>query len=92
MEVFLLWDYQIGYGSVYKLSGKRRKPYIARITVGWSDEGKQLYETIGTYETKQLAFSALAEYNNNPSDIKASKITFSGLPFGGSIYVIQVFL
>ena len=27
-----------GYGSVYKLSGKRRNPYAARITVGWKDD------------------------------------------------------
>ena len=24
-----------GYGSIYKLSGKRRKPWIVRKTVGW---------------------------------------------------------
>ena len=30
-----------GFGSVYKLSGKRRKPYIAVITVGYTIDGKQ---------------------------------------------------
>lgn len=24
-----------GYGSVTKLSGNRRKPYLARVTLGW---------------------------------------------------------
>ena len=52
-----------GYGSIYKLSGKRRKPYIVRRTIGWSDDGKQLYQTIGYYETRPLAMNALAEYN-----------------------------
>ena len=31
-----------GYGSVYKLSGKRRKPWAARVTTGWTfDEEAQ---------------------------------------------------
>lgn len=55
-----------GYGSVYKLSGNRRRPWIARKTIGWSDEGKQLYYTIGYFETRSKAMAALAEYNKNP--------------------------
>jgi len=66
-----------GYGAVYKLSGKRRKPWIVRKTIGWSDEGKQLYQTIGYYETRALALQALADYNKNPYSIEASTVTFS---------------
>lgn len=55
-----------GYGSVYKLSGNRRRPWIARKTTGWSDEGKQVYYTIGYFETRAKAMAALAEYNKNP--------------------------
>lgn len=66
-----------GYGSVYKLSGKRRKPFIARKTIGWDDNGKQLYRTIGYYETKKLAWQALADFNNNPYDIEVSELTFN---------------
>ena len=66
-----------GYGSVYKLSGKRRKPYIARKTIGWSNEGRQLYRTIGYYETKKMALQALVEFNNNPFEVNASKLKFS---------------
>lgn len=66
-----------GYGSVYKLSGKRRKPFIARKTIGWNDEGKQIYRTIGYYETKKLALQALADFNDNPYDIEVSTLTFS---------------
>jgi len=54
-----------GYGSVYRLPGNRRRPWIARKTIGW-DEDKQLYYTIGYYKTKQEALTALAEYNKNP--------------------------
>lgn len=66
-----------GYGTVYKLSGKRRKPYIARKTISWSKEGKQIYSTLGYYKTKTEALQALAEYNNDPYDLLISKITFS---------------
>ena len=71
-----------GYGTVYKLSGKRRKPYIARITIGWElDEKtgrkKQIVKTIGYYRTKKEGLQALAEYNNNPYDLSMSDCTFS---------------
>lgn len=70
------------YGSVYKLSGKRRKPWAARKTVGWKqNEEKKTsypeYEFIGYYETKKEALQALAAYNENPYDINASKLTFA---------------
>ena len=38
-----------GYGSVVKLSGKRRKPYIVRKTVGWhydKEKDKQVQDFI----------------------------------------------
>lgn len=71
-----------GYGSVVKLSGKRRKPYIVRKTVGYKyDEKKDKYiqETIiiGYAKTKSEGLSMLAEYNNNPFDTKTAKMTFS---------------
>ena len=68
-----------GYGSVYKLSGKRRRPFMARKTIGWDDNGKQLYRTIGYYETKKLALQALADFNSNPYDIEVSELTFNNI-------------
>lgn len=69
-----------GYGSVYKLSGNRRRPFIVRITIGWNKaERKQLYKTLGYYETQKQAISALAEFNKNPYSIDAVSITFSEL-------------
>lgn len=65
-----------GYGSVYKLSGKRRKPFIARKTLGFDAEGKQLYRIIGYYETRKEALSALAQFNENPSAIDLTKLSF----------------
>lgn len=73
-----------GFGSVYKLSGKRRNPFIARKTSGWivdekTGKAKQQYITIGYYPTKQAALAALVDYNEHPYDIKADTITFSGV-------------
>lgn len=62
-----------GYGNVSKLTGKHKRPWRARKTVGWTDEGKQLHEIIGYYKTRQ---EALAEYNANPYDLNADKLTF----------------
>lgn len=66
-----------GYGTVFKLSGNRRNPYIARVTVGWTDDGKQIREVVGYYPTRQAALNALAEYNTAPYDISKAKMTFA---------------
>lgn len=66
-----------GYGSVYKLSGNRRRPWIVRLTDGWTDEGKQIYKILGYYKTRKEAQIALAEYHNNPYDVDLRKLTFS---------------
>lgn len=56
-----------GFGSVYKLSGNRRRPWIARKTVEWDRKtGRQKYYTVGYYKTRQEALTALVEYNKNP--------------------------
>ena len=70
-----------GFGSVYKLPGRRRKPWAARITVGWQDFPEKLrsypvYKFIGYYETRQEALTALVDYNKNPYDLHAGSITF----------------
>lgn len=73
-----------GYGSVTKLSGNRRKPYLARVTLGWiTDEqaGKttQNRVPIGTFRTKKEALQALAEYGANPYDIQNENLTLADL-------------
>lgn len=55
-----------GYGSVHKLPGNRRRPWRARVTVGWTEDGKQLYYTVGYYATQREALAALAEYHEKP--------------------------
>ena len=39
------------YGSVFKLSGNRRKPWAVRVTTGWSKDYKQQYKYLGYYTT-----------------------------------------
>ena len=69
------------YGSVYKLSGKRRKPWAARKTAGWKQipekqKSYPIYEFIGFYATKTEALQALAAYNEDPYDLHFNTITF----------------
>lgn len=64
-----------GYGSVFKISGNRRKPFGVRITKGWDDNGKQLYEYLSYHESQREAILWLAEYNKNPYDPATNKTT-----------------
>lgn len=71
-----------GYGSVYKLSGKRRKPWTARITTGWTfDEDRQksypVYRFIGYYSNRSEALDALADYHRDPYNLDNKNITFA---------------
>ena len=73
-----------GDGSVYKLGGKRRKPWAARVTIGWNldpntGQLRQVYQSIGTFATRPEAETALNNFLQNPYDIEKHKITFSGV-------------
>ena len=59
-----------GYGSVIKLSGKRRKPYAARITIGFKLAGPpdhphavQQYKYLEYFEKRADAIRYLSDYN-----------------------------
>lgn len=71
-----------GYGTIYKMSGKRSKPFRAMITNKWvldstTGKSKQIRITVGYYATREEAMQALANYHENPYDIKTDSITFS---------------
>ena len=68
-----------GMGSVYKLSGNRRKPYTARIQAGHDENGKTIYKYLGYYETAEKALQELVEYNKNPYDLDNNKVTFADI-------------
>ena len=61
-----------GYGSVYKKSGNRRRPWVARKTAGWNEKGQPIYNYIGYYATKREAIEGLALYNAKPYDTRAT--------------------
>lgn len=70
-----------GFGTIYKLPGKRRNPFRAVKTDKWvydpsTGKSKQLRFTIGYYPTRQAAMAALANYNENPYDIETNSVTF----------------
>lgn len=62
-----------GYGTVTKLSGNRRKPWIVKE----GKSGKQ--RPIGYTATKEEGLILLAKYNNRPWDIEMDKITLGEL-------------
>ena len=68
-----------GFGTVAKLSGNRRNPYVARKTKGFNEKGHPIYKTVGYYATREEGMIALAIYNNDPWDIDRAKTTFADL-------------
>lgn len=67
-----------GYGSVSKLSGKRRNPYQVRVTIGRDEiTGEYIRKPLGYYHTKKEALEALSAYNADPYDLTAEKLTFA---------------
>ena len=59
-----------GFGSVVKLSGKRRRrPYMARKTEGFDPEtGYPIYKILGYFETYAEAYEFLSDYNRRPDE------------------------
>lgn len=68
-----------GYGTVAKLSGNRRRPFIVKKVVGWKDNGQPIYEIVGYAETREAGNILLAEYNRDPWDVDKAKITLEEL-------------
>lgn len=66
-----------GYGSIIKLSGKRRKPFAVRVTAGYKENGSQIYKYIGYFEKRQEALKHLTAYNEKPYLLDNKDITFN---------------
>lgn len=76
-----------GYGSITRLSGKRRKPWMVRISEGKTyNEEKDEFEVnryvLGYYSTRNEALEALVSYNKNPYSLSSNAFSF------GEIYDI----
>lgn len=68
-----------GYGTVARLSGKRRRPYIIKKTVGWNEKQHPIIVIIGYTTTREEGLELLAQYNQNPWDVDRAKITLQEL-------------
>lgn len=68
-----------GFGSVVKLGGKRRKKYAVRLTIGWTEDGKQVFKYLGYYANQREAKEALAKYHVAPVNLDILGITFEEL-------------
>jgi len=68
-----------GYGTVAKLSGKRRRPYIIKKTVGFNEKNHPICVIIGYAATREEGNMLLADYNRNPWDVDRAKITLQEL-------------
>ena len=68
-----------GYGGITKLSGRRRRPFVVRKTIGYDDNAHPIYKVIGYYPTRSAAITALSEYNHDPYDIDLSKATMADI-------------
>lgn len=67
-----------GFGSVTKLKGKRRKPFVARLPVqGYDDEGRAIRPVLGYYKKEKEAIEALSAYHDKPYDLIEGKWTFA---------------
>lgn len=63
-----------GFGTVYKMKGKRRNKWRAVKTIAWEDN-KQKRVTIGYFENKTTAMEALGKHIYNPNE----KLTFGNV-------------
>lgn len=67
-----------GYGTVSKLSGNRRRPWMARVTT-IDREGRKSQSVLGYAETEAEALKLLAKYSDTPWDVNINRVTFTEL-------------
>lgn len=70
-----------GFGSISKLSGQRRRPYVVRSPATFrltSDrkDGHHKEQIIGYAKTYNEAYQMLMDFHNNPYDADKRNITF----------------
>lgn len=51
------------FGSVVKLSGNRRRPFMVRKTIGYTDSGRPIQKSLGYFDTYSAAVAFLENYN-----------------------------
>lgn len=64
-----------GYGTVYKMAGKRRKPWAAVVTTGYeivNGKSVQKRSAVGYFATQSEARNALCHFNETPFDVSTT--------------------
>ena len=77
-----------GYGGVVKLSGRRRRPYAARVTTSVKEvDGKfiQQYKYIGYFAKRADAMQYLADYNKG-AELPDNKPGLSAMPTFAEVF------
>lgn len=64
-----------GFGTIVYLGDKRRKPYGAMKTLGWTEKGTQIRKYVGYGKTWNEAYEELLKYNRMPFNIDNKNIT-----------------
>lgn len=65
-----------GTGSIVRLSGNRRRPWLARVpAIEDPIDGRTIQKTLGTYKTRLDAERALLEYIDHPVDLTDMTVT-----------------
>lgn len=65
------------YGSIKRLSGNRRRPYMVCVNPHVNRVGSYSYDVLGYFAARADALLALAEYNRAPIDLRNHRLTFS---------------
>ena len=64
-----------GMGSVTKIkSGRRRNPWVARVSIGYDDNGNMQRKAIGYYPTRKEAERGLAEWLYLPENLRTQTL------------------
>lgn len=70
-----------GFGQISKINARLRKPYRARVTIGFREDGRPICKNLkpqAYFETYNDAYAALLEYNRNPYELQ-DNLTVEGL-------------
>jgi len=68
-----------GTGSIVTLGGNRKKPFAVRVTVGWTEDGKQKFKYLSYHAKISDARKALREYLVDPFDLEHKDITLKAV-------------
>ena len=69
-----------GFGTVYKVTGNRRKPWRAIKTIGFDIcKGRQIRKTVGYFETRKEALESLITFKFDPYNIEVENLTIDDI-------------